>query len=213
LSRTVHDDDIAVVKANSTCHNLIPELINNASPSRALFLYSSLADHLVSMHKGKRIEIYNDLYFETFRHDLVSQGIIDSQDIASLTPVEKIILMWLARVMCVLDCFAQEPGIRLRTLDFHSFINSPQTLLPLVARQLGIHTTEADIERVVASDLMNREAKLGNRQYDARQREQEKQTVYEQHRETIESGLRWARQFIPDTEYLERLPHTLESTD
>jgi hypothetical protein len=208
LSRTFTDSDLALIKATSTCNNLMDQLLADDSSARGIFLYANIRDFLISMFKEEvRLRIYLEDYYPLFVEDMRQLNAGDWQETDNLSIPRKVALMWVARVKSYTRCIEGQSGdCPLVSLDCSAFLAKPAETIRKISDHFHRAVDSDQIDSVVNGPLLKREAKFGRRAYSKQTRIAEAEHVYAQFKAEIDEGIHWAGQWFADPSYLERLP-------
>ena len=192
LARPWTTDGRVLIKPTNQANNLIAPLLARSPDSRAVLLYSSLEEFLLSCFK-KLPEAETRIRWMA-QHLVAGTHLAAKLGISSRQPfnlVESCVLTWFAQMELYADALAADHGDRLRTLDMRAMLDQPTACVRACSEWLRLDPGD-DLETRV-STVFARDSKSAERQYDASLREQEKSRVQETFGEIIQRACGWAR--------------------
>lgn len=191
FARTARLFDRTLVKATSTCNNLVEPVLDAHPETRALGLYVDLETYLAWM---LRAETSNALYsaLGTRARDLASRGV----DVAlyALTVPEIAAVNWLASLLLYADLLERRPdlGRRFRLVDFSLVLDDARNRVEDLALFLFRDRELASRLRGFDPRLLERYAKDQRYPFDPLLRQRELDESRRRHGETIARTLAWS---------------------
>ncbi len=190
LTRTHRPFDRTLVKAASTCNNLLEPTLDAHPESRAIALYVDLETYLAGM---LRPETSNALYSAAGvrARDLAHLGV--EAPLHALTEPELAAVNWLASVLLYLDVLARrrELARRVRLTDFSAVLDEPRNRIEDLARFLFRDRDLASRLRGFDPRLLERYAMDQRYPFDPLQRQRELDANRHRHGESIARTLAW----------------------
>jgi len=207
LSRVFNPGQLAVVKATSTCNNLIEPILLYSTGTRAILMYVPLETYLAGM-LGK-LSPPSDL------HGQAGQRLADWQtlsgapelDLAELNEAQLAVVSWLTGMRCLLAASARYAD-RTLLLDFEAFLDAPEASLERIAGFLG---RGGDLPAMLAAwpDIATGYSKKPDEPYSAFNRLRTLQRGRMTRGEEIRQGLDWAGRWIAQLPELAACVHYL----
>ena len=208
LSRTFRPGQRPVVKATSTCNNLVLPLLEAATGSRAVLLYQPLEQHVAGR-----------LNSPAGRFDLAGQArqrILDWMAIpgapilqnSRLAPEQLAVLAWVTSMYFLLEAHKRQAQ-RTCLANFEDFLADPNQQLAVIADFLGLDVT-AEVLRAHYERISLHYSKIPGKPYTAIDRSQELDEAREKQAKRITRALRWAEQLVRAVPGLEPVGHYLE---
>jgi hypothetical protein len=195
FARTPRPHDRTLVKATSTCNNLLEPTLDAHPDHRALALYVDLETYLAGI---LRPETLNALYSvaEVRVRDLAELG--TEVALHTLTPPELAAVNWLAGVLRFLDLRARRPDLarRLRLVDFSAVLDEPRTWIEDLALFLFRERELASRLRAFDPGLLERYAKDPRYPFDPLRRRRELDANRARLGETIDRTLVWTEALL-----------------
>lgn len=192
LARPWSEHGRVLVKPTNQANNLIAPILAACPASRAILLYSSLEEFLLSCFK-KLPEAETRVQWMA-QHLIAGTRLANNLGISprqSFNLVESCVLTWFAQMELYANALAADGGDRLRTLDMHAMLASPETCVRACSRWLQLDEGEDVAARVAA--VFSRDAKFEGREYDASRRESDKARIQARFGPMIAQALQWAQ--------------------
>ena len=195
-SRTYDPRGSALIKPSSDCINLAPVALGEHPDSRGILVYQSLDTYLATMLIGPDPRPDIEGHAVTRLMDLHAfLGDRDSLRLYELTPVQRVVVSWLAGV-AGLHAALSDYGSRLRTLDFDAFLEDPAAAIASLASFLDIVPDEDLVAATVRGPLMQTYAKAPEYRFSATDRAHQLSENRRRSSAEIRQGLRWAESLI-----------------
>jgi hypothetical protein len=197
LSRTFVPGQTPLVKATSTCNNLIRPLLTGQPQRRAVLMYQPLETSLANL-LGKP-EPSADLrgFLPQRLRDWQRLGAETIEQPAQLSEAMMTAISWISSMADIASA-AAELGQQVRLLNFDDLLDEPETTLGEVAPFLR---PQADCNRIIEAwpEISSRYSKLPGTPYSAEHRQQRLQRARKVFDGEIRQALDWARQQIDIT--------------
>jgi hypothetical protein len=204
LGRTHRPFEHTLVKATSTCNNLLEPTLDAHPETRAIALYVDLETYLAGM---LRPETVNALYSApgVRAHDLAVLGI--ETHLYRLSVPELAAVNWLASVLVYLELLERrrEFGRRLRLTDFSAVLDDPRNRVEDLARFLFRDRDTASRLRAFDPRLLERYAKDQRYPFNPLERQRELDANRRRHGETIARTLAWTETVLAGHPLAERV--------
>ncbi len=198
LARPLTAGERVLLKPTNTVNNILAELLEAHSDSRALLVHSDLEGFLISiLKKGEPGRAFARQLFAIFRLDHPLLRDIDGRAALKLTDLQAAVFAWLAQIDYFRQAIARF-GERVRSLHADDFLARPGDTLRAAARFFSLDHDESTIDEVLEGPLLRRDSKNAGRGYGADDRERERQQVVARHGEEIAFILEWARRLRPE---------------
>lgn len=194
-----------LVKATSSCNNLIAPVLEAAPGSRTILLYVSLEKYLATMLRagGSRTDIEG--HAASRLQDLL--GLVDGNSdlrLYQLSLPQRAVVNWLSSVAHFSVASVNHPE-RVRLLDFDVLLGSLPDELEMLCRHFGCETARSDVESVLASGVMDRYAKAPEHAYSVLIRSRELGASMKRHGDEIRQALIWAEKLISSHPAIEQM--------
>jgi hypothetical protein len=208
LSRIFRPGQRPMVKATSTCNNLVLPLMDAAPGSRAVLLYQPLEQH-VAGRTGSPAGIFD--LFRQARVRMLDWMAIPGAPIlhnSHLAPEQLAVLAWVSSMYLLLEAHKLQAQ-RTCLVNFEDFLAAPGRQLQAIADFLGLDVTAealgAHYERISQHHSKNPE-----KPFTASDRHRKLGERREKQAKRITPGMRWAEQLIRTVPALEPLGDYLE---
>lgn len=195
-------ESAALIKTSSDCVNLVRESLDEHPDSRGILMFQSLEIYLTTMLVGPdpRMDIEGHAVSRLMDlHEFL--GDRDSLRLFELTPVQRVVISWLAGVsglhQALRDC-----GNRLRFMDFDAFIREPGEGLASLSGFFGSTAEEGRIREVLSGPLMQTYAKAPEYRFSPADRARQLAENRRRSSKEIDEGLRWADELVKRFESL-----------
>ena len=207
LGRRYHHRQQPLIKASSTCNNLIQSLLGSGPGShRAVLMHLSLKSYLMVMLKGQR----NDI------RGFAGQRILDLSRIApqsglSLSQLDDwqlVVVGWLASMQDLLAASTAFPEAT-RLLDFDHLLANPQAHIQPLKDHLRLAIAENDIDANYQTSV-RQYSKQPDLAYSPEQRQRAMADSGRQNAAIISQAMVWAGQLIAAHDSLQPLEKFLE---
>jgi hypothetical protein len=185
LSRTFHPGQRAVVKATSVVNRIASVLMDRVSDARALLMTVPADTFLAAVLDGSPGDIAAHAAERLSR--LASFGVAEGVAPEALGAGEAAAMSWLCENLALAEVARRAPD-RARWLDFDRFLETPADQLAAAFAAFGL---EADVESILAGDLMRRYAKRPDVAYDAAFRRRLLLDARRRLGTEIDAGLAW----------------------
>ena len=196
LGRRYRVDGLPLVKATSSCNNLLSPVLDTAPDSRALALYLSLENYLATMLRAGGSRTDTETHARSRLQDLLAlSGPESDLRLYQLSLPQRAVVNWLSCVALFSTARASHAE-RLLLLDFDDFLRSPESELLALARFFGSSTDPEEIANALGSGVMNRYAKAPEHAYSAELRARELNDSRQRFSAEIRHGLGWAETML-----------------
>jgi hypothetical protein len=190
LSRAFNPGQKAMVKATSTCNNLIHPVLSFNADSRAVAMYVPLEAYLAGMLGKQRpaLDLRGHLAARLEDWDRIAQAAdpgLDENNEAQLAA-----LAWVTSMHSILNALERHPH-RLRLLDFEAFLQDTQTHLSGTAGFFGLNDAVPGILEAYP-DISTGYSKKPDEPYSAFNRRRTLQRGRMNRSQEIDFGLKWA---------------------
>jgi hypothetical protein len=196
LARPWVDGGRVLIKPTNIVNGLLPRLLAAAPQARAVLLYSSLREFLISCVK-KLPEAQTRIRWMA-QHLLHGSALARTLGVTPQQPfhfVESCVLTWYAQIERYADALAADAPRRLATLDMDALLAAPQAAVAACARWLELPAALDGLEARVESEF-SRHAKSTEVAYDPAERTREKQRVLARYGALIEQAEAWAAEVV-----------------
>jgi hypothetical protein len=201
LTRRFRDDQLPVIKATSTCNNLIDPVLGSDDQPRAILMYLPLEPYLAGLI-GKNPPAY-DLRGQARTRLEEWMKITGARpvNLHEMKPAQLAVMSWLGSMNYLLEARKKFTN-RVRLLDFEAFLEDPDSELAQTADFFGL---AGETENIVSAypDISTGYSKKPDEPYSAYTR---KKILYRARAEKaveIREGLEWAGELIRETPALE----------
>jgi hypothetical protein len=208
LSRRFHAGQTPLVKATSTCNNLVRPLLSGQSERRAVLMYQPLEASLANM-LGKA-QASGDLrgFLPQRLRDWQRFGAAPFEEPARIPETTMAVISW---ITCMADLHQaqSEFGDQVLMLNFEDLLRDPAGTLPGIATFIR---PDADHGRIVSAwpDIASMYSKLPGTAYSAEHRTQRLQGARKDFDKEIRQSLDWARSQIGSVPALSSLGSYLD---
>lgn len=194
LARPWSEGGRVLVKPTNQVNRLLPKLVALPGAPRAVLLYSSLREFLISC--AKKLPAAETRIRWMAQHLLPGAMLQRALGVPANHPfnfVESCVLTWYAQVERYAQALAGPARERARTLDMDVLLARPEQCVRACASWLGLEH-EGLAQRVAAE--FSRNSKHTEQPFDPAQRAREKQRVLERYGPLIDQAERWAADAI-----------------
>lgn len=185
LSRTFRPEQRPLVKATSIVNRIAGQLMASVVDARAILMTVPAETFLAAVLDGSPGDITAHAAGRLRR--LQAMGVAGAVDLARLTAGETAALSWLCENLALAEVARGLPD-RVTWLDFDRFLETPTPQLTAAFAALGL---EADVETILAGDVMRRYAKRPDVAYDAAFRRRLLADARSRLSVEIDAGLSW----------------------
>lgn len=185
-----------LIKPTNQVNRILPMLLRLSPASRAVLLYSSLEQFILSCLK-KLPEAETRVHW-------MAQALLPGTQLEKrlgipvarpFNLVEAVVLTWYAQMEIFALALSADEGDRLRSIDIDVLLAEPQSAVAAAAGWLQLQGAHEGLEaRVVAT--FSRSAKSQSRAFDSNQRNKENTLVRERFGPLIRQALQWADEVI-----------------
>lgn len=196
LARPWAADGRVVIKPTNQVNRILPALLHAEPHGKALLLYSSLEQFLLSCCK-KLPNAEMPLRW-------MAQALLPGTDLERrlgipsghpLSFSEAAVLTWFAQMEIYAHALAGDHQGRLRSLDMQALLDAPLPVARATARWLGLDMRLPDLSQSVAV-VFSRNAKDATQAYDPNARARERQRLMKQYGAGVERMMTWAEEVI-----------------
>lgn len=163
LARTWSPGEIALIKPSDTCNNLIGDILDRSTHSRAVLLYSRIDDFVIAMLKNDARRNYVAGMVPRAKVDLA--GALDDLDTDTLSPAQTAAYVWLGQIRTYLTELNANPQ-RSATLDGALIFSRPADVIRAVASQLRLNLADRTINKIVTGPVFNADSKDPTKPFD-----------------------------------------------
>jgi hypothetical protein len=185
LSRTFRPEQRPVVKATSVVNRIAGRLMSHVTDARALLMTVPAETFLAAVLDGSPGDITAHAAERLLR--VQRMGVATDIELGSLGAGEAAAMSWLCENLALAEVTRNVPG-RVHWLDFDRFLSEPAVHLAAAFAAFGL---EADVEPILAGDIMRRYAKRPDVAYDAAFRRRLLADARSRMGGEIEAGLDW----------------------
>jgi hypothetical protein len=191
LGRPWAADGKVLIKPTSPVNRLLARMLAHTAPARAILLYSSFEEFLLSCVKRlPEAETRIRWMAETLLAGSPLPQRIGMPAGHTLNLIESCALAWHAQIDRYAEALAADRSDRLRSLDVKAMLARPQECVAASANWYGF-TPEAGALAERVKREFARDAKSPERQYDATRRRDEQRELATRCAPLIEAALRW----------------------
>ena len=211
LARPWSEGGRVLIKPTNLVNRLLPRTLEVAPGARAVLLYSSLREFLVSC--CKKLPQAETRIRWMANHLLPGSPLAHALGVDPLQPfnfVEACVLTWYAQMELFGIALARDGGARLATLDMDVLLAEPARTVAHAARWLGLDASLDGLDARVAAEF-SRHAKATDQPFDPAARAAEKARVLARYGQLIDQAEAWAKQVVAPAAQLPRQWHALAS--
>ena len=185
LSRTFRPGQRSVVKATSVVNRIAGRLMSHVTDARALLMTVPAETFLAAVLDGSPGDITAHAAERVLR--VQRMGVATGIELGSLHAGEAAAMSWLCENLALAEVARDVPD-RVHWLDFDRFLSEPAVHLAAAFAFFGL---EADVEPILAGDIMRHYAKRPDVAYDAAFRRQLLADARSRMGGEIQAGLDW----------------------
>lgn len=195
-SRSFRPGQVSMIKATSTCNNLILPLMGRAPPSRSLLLFLPLESYLAGMlgkqspaldlrgHAAGRLEDWRRI-----------TGVsLQIAEISEFSEVQLAVISWLSCMALLLKALQAHPA-RCLMLDFETFLADPEKVLIKLISFFSLAESQTQILQAWP-DIAVGYSKKPDEPYSAFNRNRTLARGRTQRAADIHAGMTWAEQLL-----------------
>ncbi|HVF34728.1 MAG TPA: hypothetical protein VND91_05340 [Candidatus Saccharimonadia bacterium] len=210
LGRAWSADGGVLVKPTNLVNRLMPQILASAPESRAILLYASLREFLVSCFKKlPEAEVAVRWMAQVLIRDTRLQRELGLRGDEPFNLVESCVLTYYAQLEIYADALERDDGDRLRTLDMRAMLAQPAAAVAACATWLRLPAALEGLDARVANEFA-RDSKQSARAFDSGIREREKAELETRYGPVIEQALEWSRNAV---EPFARVPRDWKALD
>lgn len=200
LSKTHANSHTTIVKATNIANNLLEDIVEDDPDRRAIYLYSSIEDFLISNIKKPRAT-------QLKMPELLNGFLRDSNflakhkqfnDISKLSLFEVCGLIWVVNAYNLRHALNKTHFEGMRTLAVDHLLGAPIEAIHAVSCHFGVVPSEDQLTAMLCSNIWNRNAKDTSHSYSTAQRTSERDQVMSTHGSEIEAATSWAEQLASE---------------
>ena len=196
LGRRWSPDGAVLVKPTNLVNRLIPQILAASPDARAVLLYASLREFLLSCFKKlPQAEVAVRWMAQVLIRDTRLQSRLGLRGDEPFNLVESCVLTYYAQLEVYTRMLDADAGDRLRTLDMRAMLADPPGTVAACAGFMGLPGALENLGARVASEFA-RDSKKSSREFDAGQREREKSALEGKYGPVIEHALAWSREVV-----------------
>lgn len=181
--------DQTVIKATSICTDLLPELHAVQANTRSIFIYNPPETHIATLLAGQNALVdlrgFAQLRLQRLQH-LTGLDI----QLSDLTLGQLAALSWLSESTSVTRSI-KEHGDQIRIQQFEGFLRAPAESLTRLFAHLLINIDTAEVDRAIASPVLQTYSKAPDHQYNAETRASILAESRLRFRDDIKAALAW----------------------
>lgn len=200
-----------VIKPINSVNNIIPELLELATPARSLMLYTDAKNFLLStLRKGEGGKQTVRSMFDLLRCDFPHLEKLRLTDTIHMTDLRIILTLWrlqTEQAQQALQDFA--PRNEMASVYGEKLIGDPLGVLRAANRFLGLGIPVERLEAIVHSDERHRDAKNRSRRFSAEVRAETYRELEAFYGADLEHGMQWMVRNNPDTRLIPELDGAL----
>lgn len=209
LGRPWAGDGRVLIKPTNLVNRLLPRILAVAPGARAVLLYSSLREFLVSC--CKKLPQAETRIRWMANHLLPGSSLARTLGVDPAHPfnfVEACVLTWYAQMELFGQALARDGGQRLASLDMDVLLADPPGTVARCARWLALDAALDGLDARVGAEF-SRHAKATDQPFDPAAREEEKRRVLARWGGLIDQAEAWAKQAVGPAAQLPREWHPL----
>jgi hypothetical protein len=187
-----------VVKVGPYVQEVMPELLDDESRARGVHLYVALPRFLASIAKDPRRRAdLRDSAASMERRRMIERIGGPVSDVVEISDLQAAAYVWLTDSWLHRSIAASSCGVRLRSLDFDRFLESPAAGLRALSDHLELGLAHGAEDTIASSDVLRRHAKSAGAQSYARgDREAALAASATKHRAEIDAALAWLEELV-----------------
>lgn len=196
LGRPWRADGAVLIKPTNQVNRLLPAILRLRPDTRAVLLYSSLEEFLLSCCK-KLPEAETRIRWMA-QHLLIGGALAPALGVSprhAFDFVESCVLTWYAQIERYAQALAADTDDRLRTLDMRVLMRAPEATVRACATHLRLDGALEQLPERVRANFA-RDAKHTDKSYSPEQREREKAALQARYAPLVQAALAWANQAI-----------------
>lgn len=196
LGRPWAADGRVLVKPTNLVNRLMPQILASVPDARAVLLYASLREFLVSCFKKlPEAEVAVRWMAQVLIRDTALQRELGLRGDEPFNLVESCVLTYYAQLEVYADALERDEDDRLRTLDLRAMLDAPPAAVAACARWLQLPAALEALDARVANEFA-RDSKQSARAFDRGVREREKAGLETRYGPIIEQALAWSRNIV-----------------
>ena len=196
LGRPWSPDGAVLVKPTNLVNRLMPRILAFAPETKAILLYASLREFLVSCFKKlPEAEVAVRWMAQVLIRDTALQRKLGLRGDEPFNLVESCVLTYFAQLEIFAGVLEHDTRDRLRSLDMRVMLKQPAAAVGACARWLGLPAALEGLDARVANEFA-RDSTHSGRTFDSGQREREKAELEARYGPIIEQALGWAREAV-----------------
>lgn len=195
LGRRFRPDERVVVKATSSCNNLVAPLLAAHADVRVVLMHVPLESYLATLFKApSRLDA---LTFAPARLAYLHEHFgADDVRLHRLDEAEVVALGWIAEMARFAQLASGTAAARILRCDFEDFLRDTAASLGAIAAHLGLADAETIATAAVRSDVMRAYSKSPDHAYGSADREHDLALAQQRFGAEIARGMRFAESLM-----------------
>jgi hypothetical protein len=198
LARPRYPGEGILIKPTNAANRLLPALIAETPDSKALLLYSSLENFLMSCVKklpgAEEPMRWMAGYLLPGTRLEKALGIPDCR---KLNFIEACVVTWFAQMEIYAQALSTDHGERLRSLDMQVLLRQPLQSVMASAEWLGLAGAEAAAERETRiAAVFSRNSKQASATYNPEKRSEERTAIMDRYGDLVRAALAWSEKAV-----------------
>lgn len=184
LGKRYLPDAPTIVKANVPVNFILSDIVANAKPIRAIFMYCGLRDYLLAVLRSDG--------HRNWVRQVTDQFVAHMGNRPALTDAERAAALWRAQLARFSEAIAKSPNAR--AMDSEIFFSDPGQAVEATAHHLGAILTRDQIAATVSGPLFATHAKRPDASFDNAARLARKAQLERTISAELEEAERWVEQ-------------------
>lgn len=204
LSRTFLPSDRVLIKAD--CNFILDSLLESNKGASVLFWYPALSTFVLSILKEEprrewvRTRLERSALIHRSQGDRFSFAEYIGRRAHQLTDTQAAACFWLSQICIYHESLRRFRQCRIKILRSDQFIDNTSDTLLALARHFDLKASEADVKRIIQSDVMQYHAKNLLRRFNFGSFSAELRTLAETYRDELANGIHFIETVVSDLE-------------
>ncbi|PKG85916.1 hypothetical protein CXF85_03850 [Colwellia sp. 75C3] len=208
LLRKSYGEQRIVIKPTNLANNIVDELMSQSINSRAVMIYSSLNDFLISnIKKTSETQSKMPLLAKIFTRDTGGHPNLTLEEIEKLPLLQACIVIWYSQFKLIEQQWSKQYLQRCLFINAEEFLARPQDAISNLCKFFNYGDLPSD-QRNRLDSIMGKHSKSSS-SYTAKEKKQEDQELARKNKHEINEALQWSKMYFDVSQiedYLAKVP-------
>lgn len=207
LAKSYRPAERVIIKANVPVNFIIPQLLDMNAHTRGIILFATLEDYLLSILKSRGHRDWLRNVVAEVGNGIDAELGLAAEERSGLSDAEAAAALWMVQIR--LFARALQNYTHLKSLDGELFYSKPRLALGKANEFLRLRLKDAQLDRIVASELFTRYSKDPARPFTNEMRLRDKDRLRGEIADELARARDWVQERTPRCPLPEHLPKPL----